>query len=180
MINHDFHTRKVGSFFLRICYSELNRVKKRKESATRGLFCSGKEGNPMPSHQYMTLANESFAHITPMTCSQSSSPIASVNASIARPNDALTLATHLPCFHEDRGVTKVTRTPTSFESITPPHNPPRDKFFAYPCTETPANESSATPRTGCPNHSAGSNLLDNKSVSSSARVASSLGPETMS
>jgi len=50
----------------------------------------------------------------------------------------------------------------------------------YPCTETPANDSSATPRTGCPNHSAGSNLLDSKSVSSSARVPSSLGPDTMS
>jgi hypothetical protein len=61
-----------------------------------------------------TPANESFARVMPMTCSQSSSPVASINASIARANDALTLATHLPCFHEDGGVTKVTPPPNFF------------------------------------------------------------------
>ena len=50
----------------------------------------------------------------------------------------------------------------------------------YPCTETPANDSTATPLTGSPNHCAGSNLLESSSVSRSARVSESLGPDTMS
>jgi hypothetical protein len=76
----------------------------------------------------MTLANESFAHATHLTYFQSLSPLASVNESFASANDSLPLATHLPCFLEDGGVTKVTPLPTSVESITTPHSP-RGKIF---------------------------------------------------
>jgi len=136
----------------------------------------------LPATGYrLTTANESFAPTKHLTYFQSVSPFASVNESIASANDVLPLVAHLPCFQGEKGVTKVTPLPSSVESVTTPHNPPPPGDRSdYPCTETPANDSTATPRTGCPNHSAGSNLLESKSVSSSARVPSSLGPETMS
>jgi hypothetical protein len=74
-------------------------------------------------NQEMTRANEPFARVVPMTCSQSPSPVASVNASIARANDALPLAAHLPCFLEDEGVTKVTPPPNVFRINQGPAHP---------------------------------------------------------
>jgi hypothetical protein len=51
--------------------------------------------------------------------------------------------------------------------------------YAYPRTETPENESTARPRTGCPKKRAGSKRLKSSRFSTSERVTASVGPETM-
>jgi hypothetical protein len=57
----------------------------------------------LPSIRNMTHANASFTCLTQLTSFQSASPFASVNASIARANEALASMSHMPCFHEDSG-----------------------------------------------------------------------------
>lgn len=49
----------------------------------------------------------------------------------------------------------------------------------YPLTETPEKEITARPRTGWPKKRAGSKTLKSRTFSTSDRVASSFGPETM-
>ena len=49
----------------------------------------------------------------------------------------------------------------------------------YPRTDTPENDSTANPRTGCPKKRAGANRLVRSRFSIWDRVAASFGPETM-
>jgi hypothetical protein len=113
------------------------RVKKKK-SRSWAAFVLERRRNLMQPYREATLANESVAYVTYLTYFQSLSPFASVNESIASANDSLTLATHLPCFHQDKGVTKVTPLPTSFESITTPQTPPGPIFTPAAPAENPA------------------------------------------
>jgi len=73
----------------------------------------------------LTYASESLARARQLTSFQSSSPVASVNESMACSNDSLPVTIHLPCFQGIKEVTKVTPLSTPSESIITPHKPPK-------------------------------------------------------
>jgi hypothetical protein len=76
----------------------------------------------LPSIRNMTHANASFTCLTQLTSFQSASPFASVNASIARANEALAPASQVACFHEHSVRNQRNPLPNSFEIRHEPAN----------------------------------------------------------